>query len=183
MAAPSAAQAAQSAVTAPELPDMQCLAWVEACSRQGGGCAFAPADCAISVPRAHEVHFQPVTMGEGGLERHYLCLHESDGAADAVYGDGDFMRAMGLCTVDAMRTVVMQDQARRFDPAAVAAAAASSAAAADAHNLGAMCLPGTIPILHADRTLECLAPGQVWASEPPKAKEAAAPAPPAAPPA
>lgn len=141
---------AQASVRAPELPDMQCLAWSEPCSLAGGGCAFGPADCAISVPRAHEVHFQPVAMGEGPLQRNYLCLHESDGAADAVYGDGDFMRAMGLCDVEAMRAVVMDDQARRFDP--VAAAPGDS-------NLGAVCLPGTIPVLHLDRTVECVAPG------------------------
>lgn len=147
----AAAAAAEAAVVPPELSDTQCLAWAEACSLQGGGCAFSAADCAISVPRAHDVHFQPVSMGEGELARHYLCLHEGDGAAEAVYGDGDFMRAMSLCTVESMGMLVMEDQARRFDAAATPADAPA--------NLGAMCLPGAIPVLRADRTVECVAPG------------------------
>ena len=133
------------------VPEMQCLAWKEVCSAAGGGCAFAPEDCAISVPRAHEVHFQPVAMGEGELQRNYLCLRESDGGAAAVYGDGDFMRAMGLCAVEPMDALVTEDQARRFDAAATPQDAPQ--------NLGAMCAPGAIPVLNADRTVECVLPG------------------------
>jgi hypothetical protein len=96
-------------------------------------------------------------MGEGAAEKHFVCIRESDGSAAAVYGDGDFMRSLGLCALEPMDLMVAEDRARRFDAAATPAT--------EPHNLGAMCLPGSIPVLRPDRTIQCVLPAP--ASAPP----------------
>lgn len=119
-------------------PEMLCLAYE-------AGAGAEPA-CAIAVPSVHEVHFVPVSMGSGDEARHYLCVRESDGAASAVYGDGDFMGALGLCGPDVMERMVNEDEARRLDPGAVLMGGTS------------MCAEGMRPVLRREENvIECVA--------------------------